>query len=120
MWGDPCAVELEHQIEKGHTGSVFKKADYVLIHESMPFAVVEAKRLGRPLDDEVTSQASTYANIKDIPWVVVTDGDHWRMHEVFKRGPIEDRTHDAVSNLTGFCKQMCARVARVVAAEHLR
>ena len=90
--GDPSAVELEHRIEKGHTGSVFKKADYVLIHESAAFAVVEAKRLGRPLDDEVTSQASTYANIKDIPWVVVTDGDHWRMHEVFKRGPIEDRT----------------------------
>ena len=90
--GDPGVVELERRIVKGQAGGVLKKADYVLSHERAEVAVVEAKRLGRQLDDEVTTQASTYANINNIPWVVVTDGDQWRMHKVFQAGSIEDRT----------------------------
>ena len=62
--GDPGVVELERRIVKGQAGGVLKKADYVLSHERSEVAVVEAKRLGRQLDDEVTTQASTYANIK--------------------------------------------------------
>ena len=90
--GDPSVVELERRIVKGQAGGVLKKADYVLSHERSEVAVVEAKRLGYQLDDEVTTQASTYANINNIPWVVVTDGDQWRMHKVFQAGSIEDRT----------------------------
>ena len=90
--GDPGVVELERRIVRGQAGGVLKKADYVLSHERAEVAVVEAKRLGRQLDDEVTTQASTYANINNIPWVVVTDGDQWRMHKVFQAGSIEDRT----------------------------
>ena len=90
--GDPSVVELERRIVKGQAGGVLKKADYVLSHERAEVAVVEAKRLGLQLDDEVTTQASTYANINNIPWVIVTDGDQWRMHKVFQAGSIEDRT----------------------------
>lgn len=88
---DPGLVELEFQIEKAYAGKGFDKADYVLKAGPRLLAVVEAKKLGSPLSDGVTFQASTYANNKNIDWMVVTDGDAWKMYEVFKRGELEDR-----------------------------
>lgn len=65
--------------------------DYVLIGSEGPIAVIEAKKLKAPLHDKATDQVLTYANRAGIPYMVVTDGDHWQMAPVFERGRLEDR-----------------------------
>ena len=56
-----------------------------------PIAVIEAKALGKPLDEKETMQALNYANTAGIPYMTLTNGDHWRMLEVFKQAPMKDR-----------------------------
>lgn len=82
--GDPNSVELEYRIGRDW-------ADYVLMGSGRPIAVIEAKALGKPLDDKETMQALNYANTAGIPYMTLTNGDHWRMLEVFKQAPIKDR-----------------------------
>ena len=65
--------------------------DYVLIGSEGPIAVIEAKKLKAPLHDKATDQAIIYAHRADIPYMIVTDGDHWQMAPVFERGRLEDR-----------------------------
>ena len=80
----PDSVKLEYRIDR-------KRADYALMLNEKPTAVIEAKALGKPLHDEATNQVLTYANREGIPYMVVTDGDHWQMSAVFKQGRLEDR-----------------------------
>ena len=54
--------------------------------------MIEAKALGKPLDEKETMQALNYANTAGIPYMTLTNGDHWRMLEVFKQAPIKDRS----------------------------
>ena len=82
--GDPNFVELEYHIGRDW-------ADYVLMGSGRPIAVIEAKALGKPLDEKKTMQALNYANSAGIPYMTLTNGDHWRMLEVFKQAPIKDR-----------------------------
>ena len=82
--GDPNSVELEYRIGRDW-------ADYVLMGSGRPIAVIEAKALGKPLDEKETMQALNYANSAGIPYMTLTNGDHWRMLEVFKQAPIKDR-----------------------------
>ena len=82
--GDPNSVELEYRIGRDW-------ADYVLIGSGRPIAVIEAKVLGKSLDEKRTMQALNYANSAGIPYMTLTNGDHWRLLEVFKQAPIKDR-----------------------------
>ena len=82
--GDPNSVELEYRIGRDW-------ADYVLMGSGRPIAVIEAKVLGKPLDEKETMQALNYANTAGIPYMTLTNGDHWRLLEVFKQAPIKDR-----------------------------
>ena len=82
--GDPNSVELEYRIGRDW-------ADYVLMGGGRPIAVIEAKALGKPLDEKETMQALNYANTAGIPYMTLTNGDHWRMLEVFKQAPMKDR-----------------------------
>ena len=82
--GDPNSVELEYRIGQDW-------ADYVLMGSGRPIAVIEAKALGKSLDEKETMQALNYANTAGIPYMTLTNGDHWRMLEVFKQAPIKDR-----------------------------
>ena len=82
--GDPNSVELEYRIGRDW-------ADYVLMGSGRPIAVIEAKALGKPLDEKETMQALNYANSAGIPYMTLTNGDHWRMLEVFKQAPMKDR-----------------------------
>lgn len=76
----PSAVYLEHN-----------QMDYALMSDDNPVAVIEAKPLGNSLDTKVISQAVTYANVNNIPYIVVTNGDRWEMYEVFRSGKLEDK-----------------------------
>lgn len=81
---DPAAVQLEYRVGQ-------QWADYALMSDSQPVAVIEAKRLGRGLEDDEIMQVLNYANRDGIDCMIVTDGDHWEMYEVFKRGTLEER-----------------------------
>lgn len=81
---DPDQVELEYDIRG-------RRADYALLVNGKPAAVIEAKRLGNQLVDDNTMQVMNYANTAGIEYMVVTNGDQWNMYSVFERGAIEDR-----------------------------
>ena len=81
---NPDSVQLEHRNNQD-------RLDYVLIEKEESIAVIEAKKLKAPLHDKATDQVLTYANRAGIPYMVVTDGDHWQMSAVFKQGKLEDR-----------------------------
>ena len=81
---DPSSVELEYGIRR-------KWADYALMVNEKPIAVIEAKALGTPLNDDEKMQALNYANMDGIDYMAVTNGDHWQMFDVFKRGQLDNR-----------------------------
>ena len=81
---DPNSVELEYGIKR-------KWADYALMESGRPIAVIEAKALGRVLKDDEKMQALNYANMDGIDYMAVTNGDHWQMFDVFKRGQLDNR-----------------------------
>ena len=82
---DPSVVTPEYNVGNG-------RADYALHgSESIPAAIVEAKRLGHALNDEERMQMLNYANARGVRYAAVTDGDVWELYEVFKQAPLEDR-----------------------------
>ena len=81
---DPNSVRLEYGIQR-------KWADYALMGGGRPIAVIEAKPLWTLLNDDEKMQALNYANMDGIDYMVVTNGDHWQMFDVFKRGQLGDR-----------------------------
>ena len=83
---DPSLVMSEYSVGKG-------RADYALMKESetIPAAIVEAKRLGHTLDDEERMQMLNYANARGVRYAAITDGSLWELYEVFKHAPLEDR-----------------------------
>ena len=81
---DPNQIELEYDVRG-------RRADYALLVGAKPVAVIEAKRLGHQLVDDNTMQVMNYANTAGIEYMVVTNGDEWKMYSVFERGAIEER-----------------------------
>ena len=81
---NPDAVELEYKVEP-------QWADYALMSNGHPLAVIEAKKLGSDIEDDKIMQVLGYANLAGIPYMIVTDGDKWGMYEVFKPGKLNDR-----------------------------
>ncbi len=82
---DPALVTPEYTVGEG-------RADYALHgSESIPAAMVEAKRLGHNLSDDERMQMLNYANARGVRYAAVTDGDAWEFYEVFKQAPLEDR-----------------------------
>ena len=82
---DPALVTPEYSVGGG-------RADYALHgSESIPAAIVEAKRLGHSLSDDERMQMLNYANARGIRYAAVTDGNVWEFYEVFKQAPLEDR-----------------------------
>ena len=77
---NPNIVQLEYGVKE-------LRADYALMSKGKPVAVVEAKRLGSDLD---VRQAVTSANMAGISYAIVTDGDKWKMYDVFKPAALEE------------------------------
>ena len=76
-------IENLDSVQLEHTKTKKEWIDYALMGSKGPIAVIEAKALGKPLEDKATDQALNYANKGDIDYMVVTDGDHWQMLDVF-------------------------------------
>ena len=81
---DPAVVTPEYRV----TGGL---ADYALLRSAeQPAATVEAKKLGERLASH-QMQMLNYANASGIDFAALTDGDHWELYDVFRRGTLEDR-----------------------------
>ena len=80
---DPNQVELEYAAGGG-------RADYALISNDVPVAVIEAKNLDIPLQDYIM-QPLNYANSRGIKYMAITNGDNWFLYDVFSQQPIEER-----------------------------
>lgn len=86
---DPDKVRPEYRDSGG-------SADYALFLENRPVALVEAKKLGEPLAAGI-EQALNYCNRQGINYMIVPDGNHWEMYEVFRQARIEDRKLTSIS-----------------------
>ncbi|MCY3736317.1 MAG: hypothetical protein OXG13_07965 [Gemmatimonadaceae bacterium] len=81
---DPAVVTPEFKVTGGW-------ADYALLRsDGPPAATVEAKKLGEPLASH-RIQMLNYANASGIDFAALTDGDHWELYDVFRRGTLEER-----------------------------
>ncbi|MCY4475234.1 MAG: type I restriction endonuclease [Chloroflexi bacterium] len=81
---DPDSVALEYSSGGG-------RADYALKSNGKVIAVVEAKVLRKPLEEKELEQALQYAVGRGIPYMGVTNGDEWRLYDVFEAKPIEEK-----------------------------
>ena len=83
---DPQVVFAEFAVQGGG------RADYALLgDDGKPVAIIEAKKLGEPVDQHV-HQMLNYANVEGIPYAGLTDGNHWHLYDVFEGArPIQDR-----------------------------
>ena len=84
---DPTQVRLEFGISKLDGGKKF--ADYALMQNGEPVAVVEAKRLRTKTLDAAIGAAMVEAVERGIKYILVTDGDQWRIYDVFKAASID-------------------------------
>ena len=66
-------------------------ADYALISNSSPAMMVEAKKLGTPLRDQVLAQGINYCLMEGTGYFSVTDGQHWEIYETHKPVPIDEK-----------------------------
>ena len=81
---DPGVVAPEYKVSGGW-------ADYALLRlDGQPAATVEAKKLGEALASH-RIQMLNYANASGIDYAGLTDGNHWELYNVFKRGQLEER-----------------------------
>lgn len=74
---DPLTVIPEYDVSG-------RKIDYALLGQnSLPVAIVEAKRLGGPLQPFL-EQMTNNANIAGVEFAGITDGNQWELYEVLK------------------------------------
>ena len=80
---DPSQVIIEYSTSHGN-------ADYALLRDGRPIAVIEAKKLNEPLKRH-TIQMLTYANAQGIEYALLTNGDTWEMYDVFKPVSLDEK-----------------------------
>src|SRR5215212_921636 len=72
--------------------TVDNPADYALMILRTPRLFVEAKSLGENLDDpKWANQIMSYAVVAGVEWVVLTDGDEYRIYNSHAAVPIEEK-----------------------------
>ncbi len=82
--GDPSQVLPEFKSGRG-------SADYALLgSDGKPVVIIEAKRLGRSLEDAV-EQVINYCTREGYEFFAVTDGQRWELYETRRRGDIEEK-----------------------------
>ena len=67
------------------------RADYALLSDDgKPAALVEAKKLGEVLETH-RMQMLNYSNASGVGYAGLTDGNHWELYEVFRKGTLDER-----------------------------
>ena len=78
---NPEQVEPEFGIDGG-------RPDYALKINGKVVAFVEAKCLNKQWDE---NKLITYANTEGVEYIIATDGNLWKVYDVFKRAKIKDK-----------------------------
>ena len=74
-----------------------KPADYGLLSLRAPRLLVEAKALGENLDDRRwASQIMGYASVVGVGWIVLTDGDEYRIYNSHATVAVEEKLFRSV------------------------
>ena len=69
-----------------------KPVDYALLVMRTPRLFVEAKALGQNLDDRRwANQIMGYATVAGVKWVVITNGDEYRIYNACAEVPVEEK-----------------------------
>lgn len=69
-----------------------KPVDYALLLQREPVLFIEAKALGENLNDRRwASQIVSYAAVAGVEWVVLTDGDEYRIYNALSAHDVEDK-----------------------------
>ena len=80
---DPSIVMPEYDVRG-------RKADYALLGQnSLPTAIVEAKKLGEPLHAYLEQMISNAKRV-GVEFAGITDGDQWELYRVLPNGTLEE------------------------------
>ena len=98
--GDPSQVTPEYRSERG-------AADYALGGKP-PKMIVEAKKLGVPLDS-ILAQVVNYCTLDGIPHFAVTDGAKWGVYALQAGVPIDQQMVVSWDLLTDCAETVCLK-----------
>ncbi len=74
-----------------------KPVDYALRPKGTPRLLIEAKALGEDLGDRRwASQAMTYATVAGVEWVVLTNGDEYRLYNALAAVSVDEKLFRSV------------------------
>jgi len=85
-WNEYANITCEQMI-----GSRY--ADFVIRKEGEQIAVIEVKQVGLKLKDTHLNQARLYAIDEGIDWIVLTNGDHWKVYRMELEGKVPVSKH---------------------------
>lgn len=106
---DVAEVVREHRAPRG------KPVDYALLVLGEPKLYVEAKGLGENLaDSKVAIQIMGYASVAGVEWIVVTNGDEWRIYNSHAAVPFADKLLRTVriSDVTGGAEEILGLLSK--------
>lgn len=90
--GDLEKVRQEYSFQASDS-----RVDYALMEARKPSLYVEAKALGKNLDDpKWASQIMGYAIVAGVEWVVLTDGNEYRIYNTHAPVPVAEKLLHAV------------------------
>src|ERR1043166_1120124 len=70
----------------------YNPVDFALMLQRAPSLFVEAKALRDSLrDDKLVAQILTYASVAGVQWVVLTNGDEYRIYNANAPVPVEEK-----------------------------
>lgn len=81
---DPAVVVPEYRSGSG-------SADYALLTTGGPAVMVEAKKLGTPLQDSVILQVLNYCQMEGTKHFAITDGARWGIYDTHKPVPMNEK-----------------------------
>ena len=81
---DPAMVVPEYRSGSG-------SADYALLTNGSPAMMVEAKKLGTPLQDAVILQVLNYCQMEGTKHFAITDGARWSIYDTHKPVPMNEK-----------------------------
>ena len=74
-----------------------KPVDYALLSQRTPRLFIEAKALGQDLNDRKwAGQIMGYAGVAGVEWVVLTNGDEWRIYNTHAAVAVDEKLFRAV------------------------
>jgi len=74
--------------------------DYALLLRNVPRLLIEAKAIGENVeDDKWAGQIMSYAGVVGAPWIVLTNGDRWKIYRAGVDLPLDEKLFRSLSVL---------------------